>query len=51
VIVYGLIFPAGVYYMIRLIHRGPGSASSATPTQGRPKRPLSATDATLEPAE
>ena len=43
VIVYGLIFPAGVYYMIRLVQRGPQpSDGAAGELPGRPARPLSA---------
>jgi cytochrome d ubiquinol oxidase subunit I len=56
-IVYGLIFPAGVYYMVRLVQRGPQPASEAAGDEGRggparrAARPLSAPDAPLEPAE
>jgi cytochrome d ubiquinol oxidase subunit I len=54
VIVYGLIFPAGVYYMIRLVRRGPEPFEEA-PTE-RPeiqtaRRPLSAGGPLSEPAE
>jgi cytochrome d ubiquinol oxidase subunit I len=54
VIVYGMIFPAGVYYMIRLIQRGPEPLEGKPP--GRPdvqtpSRPLSAGDPLAEPAE
>jgi cytochrome d ubiquinol oxidase subunit I len=55
VIVYGLIFPAGVYYMVRLVQRGPQPADLApgAPDRGerfgRPARPLSA--APFEPVE
>jgi cytochrome d ubiquinol oxidase subunit I len=52
-IVYALIFPAGVYYMVRLVQRGP---QPAAPTRGQPvgraARPLSASGPPLEePAE
>jgi cytochrome d ubiquinol oxidase subunit I len=41
VIVYGLIFPAGVYYMIRLVQRGPQPLEPEE-IHGHPARPLSA---------
>jgi cytochrome d ubiquinol oxidase subunit I len=55
-IVYGLIFPAGVYYMVRLVQRGPQPVPGFTGEDrggpaGRPARPLSAADAPFEPAE
>ncbi|HEX3208620.1 MAG TPA: cytochrome ubiquinol oxidase subunit I [Geminicoccaceae bacterium] len=43
VIVYGLIFPVGVYYMIRLVQRGPLAVAPDQELHGRPARPLSAT--------
>jgi cytochrome d ubiquinol oxidase subunit I len=57
-IVYSLIFPAGVYYMVRLVQRGPqplapggGEPAAGTPV-GRAARPLSASGPPLEqPAE
>jgi cytochrome d ubiquinol oxidase subunit I len=58
VIVYGMIFPAGVYYMVRLVQRGPQpidlghAAPDRAERYGRAARPLSAADAPLEePAE
>jgi cytochrome d ubiquinol oxidase subunit I len=55
VIVYGLIFPAGVYYMVRLVQRGPQPTPEAAEEPGPPikraARPLSATDTPFEPAE
>ena len=42
VIVYALIFPAGVYYMIRLVQRGPQPLAPAAEAHGRAARPLSA---------
>jgi len=57
VIVYGMIFPAGVYYMVRLVQRGPQPSDLARREGdhgegfGRPARPLSAAEAPLEPAE
>ena len=57
-IVYALIFPAGVYYMVRLVQRGPqpSDVAAGEPDRGerfgRAARPLSAADAPLEePAE
>ena len=38
VIVYALIFPAGVYYMIRLVRRGPEPLEEARPS-GLSSRP------------
>jgi len=54
IVVYGLIFPAGVYYMIRLVQRGPEPLEGAPP--GPPplqaaRRPLSAAGPISEPAE
>jgi cytochrome d ubiquinol oxidase subunit I len=54
VIVYGMIFPAGVYYMIRLIQRGPEPLEGKPPGRPHvqtPSRPLSAGDPLAEPAE
>jgi cytochrome bd ubiquinol oxidase subunit I len=42
VIVYALIFPAGVYYMIRLVQRGPQPLAPEAEVHGRAARPLSA---------
>jgi cytochrome d ubiquinol oxidase subunit I len=56
VIVYGIIFPAGMLYMLRLVREGPEPPEGGEqPPQagrppGRPMRPLSAADS-LEPAE
>ena len=52
-IVYGLIFPAGVYYMVRLVQRGPEPAAPGRGEPvGRAARPLSASGPPLEePAE
>ena len=54
VIVYGLIFPAGVYYMIRLVRRGPEPLEEAPPERPEiqtARRPLSAGGPLSEPAE
>jgi cytochrome bd ubiquinol oxidase subunit I len=51
VVVYALIFPAGVVYMTRLVRRGPEPAEEPPPTYGRPMRPLSAAGPAAEPAE
>ena len=55
-IVYGMIFPAGIYYMIRLIQRGPEPLDEGPKPPGRPeiqtaRRPLSAGDPLVEGAE
>ncbi len=42
VIVYALIFPAGVYYMLRLVQRGPQPLAPEDGAHGRAARPLSA---------
>jgi cytochrome d ubiquinol oxidase subunit I len=44
VLVYGLIFGFGIYYINRLIARGPEGASVATPKSWRPGRTLSAVE-------
>jgi cytochrome d ubiquinol oxidase subunit I len=44
VIVYGIIFGFGIYYINRLIARGPEGASVATPKSWRPGRTLSAVE-------
>jgi cytochrome bd ubiquinol oxidase subunit I len=41
VVVYGIIFSMGIYYINRLIHRGPTGASIAPSERGLPSRPLS----------
>ena len=52
VIVYGIIFPAGMVYMLRLVRAGPVPPERGKPpwVGATPMRPLSAADA-LEPAE
>jgi cytochrome d ubiquinol oxidase subunit I len=57
VIVYGIIFPAGLLYLLRLVRAGPvPPGEREQPLRppgrppGRPMRPLSGAD-TLEPAE
>lgn len=44
VIVYGIIFGFGIYYMNRLIVRGPEGAAVESPRQWRPGRTLSAVE-------
>jgi cytochrome d ubiquinol oxidase subunit I len=54
VIVYGLIFPAGVYYMVRLVRRGPEPFQEGPPTRPEhrsARRPLAAGGPVSEPAE
>jgi len=46
VVVYGFIFGAGVYYIAKLIKRGP--EASAGPSGGTPARPLSGADAAAQ---
>jgi cytochrome d ubiquinol oxidase subunit I len=41
VLVYGVIFSLGIYYINRLINHGPSGAAATTP-EGLPSRPLSA---------
>jgi cytochrome d ubiquinol oxidase subunit I len=52
VIVYGIIFPAGTLYMLRLIQAGPDQPGRGEPplASATPMRPLSGADV-LEPAE
>jgi cytochrome bd ubiquinol oxidase subunit I len=52
VIVYGIIFPAGTLYMLRLIQAGPDRPGRGEPplASATPMRPLSGADV-LEPAE
>ena len=51
VVVYAMIFPAGVVYMTRLVRRGPEPVEIPPRTAGRPMRPLSAAGPASEPAE
>jgi cytochrome bd ubiquinol oxidase subunit I len=44
VVVYGIIFSMGIYYINRLIHMGPMGPSIETPERGLPSRPLSAAE-------
>lgn len=49
VLVYGIVFAMGIYYINRLIVRGPQGAALAPPSGGSPTRPLSsAEDASRE---
>jgi cytochrome d ubiquinol oxidase subunit I len=55
-VTYALIFTAGTYYILRLLQLGPQphrgeTTKNARQDTGRPKRPLSATDEAIEPAE
>jgi cytochrome d ubiquinol oxidase subunit I len=56
VLVYGVIYVAGSYYLVRLLRMGPKSPFDAKEPQAeqealRPKRPLSLPDERFEPAE
>jgi cytochrome d ubiquinol oxidase subunit I len=44
VLVYGIIFSMGIYYINRLIHTGPTGSSIAPAEHGLPSRPLSAAE-------
>jgi cytochrome d ubiquinol oxidase subunit I len=49
VIVYGIVFAMGLYYINRLIVKGPEGRAVAPPEEGTPVRPLSsATEAGRE---
>ncbi|HEY9214165.1 MAG TPA: cytochrome ubiquinol oxidase subunit I [Ancylobacter sp.] len=49
VLVYGVVFSGGIYYINRLIVKGPQGASLETPEEGMPSRPLaSAGEATRQ---
>jgi cytochrome d ubiquinol oxidase subunit I len=51
VLVYGVVFSTGIYYINRLIAAGPAPAIVHTPDPGMPSRPLSgATHAAQEAA-
>jgi len=41
VVVYGIVFAMGIYYINRLINRGPEGRAAEPPEQGLPSRPLS----------
>ncbi len=43
VIVYGIVFSMGIYYINRLIEYGPKGAAAETP-EGVPSRPLTAAE-------
>lgn len=53
VVAYTIIYGAGTYYLVRLLRIGPTHVHDAPqpPEAQRPKRPLSATDQSIEPAE
>jgi cytochrome d ubiquinol oxidase subunit I len=42
VLVYGVVFASGIYYINRLINKGPEGRASEAPETGTPVRPLSA---------
>jgi cytochrome d ubiquinol oxidase subunit I len=42
VLVYGVVFTMGIYYINRLIAKGPEGRAAAPPETGTPVRPLSA---------
>jgi cytochrome d ubiquinol oxidase subunit I len=44
VVVYGIIFGAGTYYIFRLIRKGPEPVPTPPPAHGTPARPISAAD-------
>jgi cytochrome d ubiquinol oxidase subunit I len=41
VVVYGIVFSAGIWFINRLIDKGPGGAAVKQPAAGMPSRPLS----------
>jgi cytochrome d ubiquinol oxidase subunit I len=49
IVVYAIIFPAGAYYIYRLVSRGPTQARKPRSGARRPKRPLSASDEPYDP--
>jgi cytochrome d ubiquinol oxidase subunit I len=56
IVVYALIFTAGTYYILRLLKLGPDhtrheDAPAARAEAGRPMRPMSLPDESIEPAE
>lgn len=50
VVVYTAVFSVGVYYINRLINKGPSPAIIAPPTHGAPGRPISAAEEAVEGA-
>lgn len=46
VLVYGIVFSFGIYYINRLIANGPRGSAIAPPTEGMPSRPLSSVERT-----
>ncbi len=51
ILVYAVVFAAGLYYLVRLIQAGPDAPEPhATEPGGRPKRPLSAVDTDFDDA-
>jgi len=42
VLVYGIVFAMGIYYINRLINKGPEGRAIEPPEMGTPTRPLSA---------
>lgn len=50
VVVYTVVFSIGIYYINRLIDKGPGGKAAATP-DALPSRPLSAAGAAMQPGE
>jgi len=50
IIAYSIIFGAGVYFLYKVLRRGPGPMrKEPVPNPGHPKRPLSAADEALNP--
>ena len=50
ILVYGVIFGAGIYYMVRLVKRGPDETAPPGRAAGGRMRPLSASEGVSEPA-
>ncbi|WP_339806713.1 cytochrome ubiquinol oxidase subunit I [uncultured Marinobacter sp.] len=48
VLVYALVFSAGVYYLMRVLHDGLEADDEVNPDHDRPKRPLSAAHVSFE---
>jgi cytochrome d ubiquinol oxidase subunit I len=51
-LVYGIVFGAGTYYLIKLVKEGPGAPAAQQDTiYKQPMRPLSLPDENIEPTE
>jgi len=51
VLAYTVIFGAGLYFMVRLVQKGPQEVEAAPPRMGTPMRPLSGAGQSFEPGE